>query len=94
VIIRGFDTRDHCVYDLGGHPSQIAIGALVETLRIAATGFGLKAEVTRLDAPETHPTLDVRLIPDATIDRSPLIPHIAERNRTATPDEDARAHRR
>jgi len=38
VVIHGFDTRDHCVYDLDGHPSQMALGGLLETMRIAATG--------------------------------------------------------
>ena len=23
VVVHGFDTRDHCVYDLTGHPSQM-----------------------------------------------------------------------
>ncbi|SFU47558.1 nitroreductase family protein [Nitrosospira multiformis] len=36
LIIHAFDTRDHCVYDLDGHPSQISLGALLETLSIAA----------------------------------------------------------
>ena len=40
VVVHGFDTRDHCVYDLDGHPSQISIGALLETLSIAASLTG------------------------------------------------------
>jgi hypothetical protein len=79
VIIHGFDTRDHCVYDLNGHPSQIAIGALLETLRIAATGFGLRADITRLAAPEIRPTFEVWLEPDAAASPSPLIPFITTR---------------
>ena len=79
VIVHGFDTRDHCVYDLNGHPSQIALGALLETLRIAASGFGLRAAVRRLDAPETQPTFDVRLVADAAVAASPLIPCITVR---------------
>ncbi|MDT7837679.1 molybdopterin biosynthesis protein MoeY [Aquabacterium sp. OR-4] len=62
LVIHGFDTRDHCVYDLDGHPSQIAIGAMIETMRIAATEQSLALDVTRrLDAPDTRPTFDVRL---------------------------------
>ena len=26
VVVHGFDTRDHCVYDLRGHASQLALG--------------------------------------------------------------------
>ena len=29
LVVHAFDTRDHCVYDLDGHPSQIAHGALL-----------------------------------------------------------------
>lgn len=79
VIVRGFDTRDHCVYDLTGHPSQMAIGALLETLRIAASGSGLRAEVQRLAAPETQPTFDVKLLADPAISVSPLFTHIKVR---------------
>ncbi len=62
LVIHGFDTRDHCVYDLDGHPSQIAIGAMIETMHIAATEQSLALGVARrLDMPDTHPTFDVRL---------------------------------
>lgn len=43
-IVHGFDTRDHCVYDLDGHPSQMAIGALLENIEIAATEWGYSVE--------------------------------------------------
>src|SRR3989442_9289503 len=56
VVVHGFDTRDHCVYDLDGHPSQISLGALLETISIAATAQGLRVETSRrLHAPETTP---------------------------------------
>lgn len=81
LVVHGFDTRGHCVYDLDGHPSQMALGALLETMRIAATGHGLRTEVTRRqDLPETKPTFDVRLIPDASISKSPLLPFITVRS--------------
>ena len=79
VIVHGFDTRSHCVYDLHGHASQMSLGALLETMRIAASGFGLRAEVRRLDAPETQPTFEVNLAPDNSITPSPLIPSITAR---------------
>ena len=79
VIVHGFDTRDHCVYDLDGHPSQMGIGALLETLRIAASNFGQRTEVERINAPETRPTFNVKLVADAAVSVSPLFPHIQAR---------------
>lgn len=61
ILIHGFDTRDHVVYDLDGHASQLAVGALIETLVIAATGEGYSACVSRRpDTPDTHLLVDVR----------------------------------
>ena len=81
VVVHGFDTRDHCVYDLDGRPSQIALGALIETMRIAATGHGLRTEVTRrLDVPDQTPTFDVRFVRDSAVEPSPLIPFITVRS--------------
>lgn len=80
VVVHGFDTRDHCVYDLDGHPSQMALGALLETMRIAATGHGLRADVTRrAGMPDEKPTFDIHFVPDTTIQPSPLIPFITVR---------------
>lgn len=36
VIVHGHDTREWCVYDIDGRPSQLAHGALLETIAIAA----------------------------------------------------------
>ena len=47
LAIHGNDTRDWCVYDFNGHASHMAHGALLETLRIAATGEGLSATWSR-----------------------------------------------
>ena len=81
VVVHGFDTRDHCVYDLTGHPSQISLGALLETMRIAATGHGRRAVcVRRRDMPDTRPTFDVRFIADAEIEPDPLIEQIRQRS--------------
>lgn len=81
VVIHGHDTRDHCVYDLRGHASQMSLGALLETLAIAASGHGLRAEIVRRnDAPERTPTFDVHLVPDATLQASPLIGAIETRS--------------
>jgi len=79
LVVHGFDTREHCVFDLTGQASQIAIGGLLETVRIAATGFNMRAEVTRIDSPETRPTFDIWLKYDSTITPSILIPFITKR---------------
>jgi nitroreductase len=81
LVVHGFDTRDHCVYDLDGHPSQIAHGALLETLAIAASAHGLRAEISRRpDAPDERPDYHVELIPDDSIKPDPLLPHIPQRS--------------
>lgn len=81
LVVHGFDTRDHCVYDLDGHPSQIAHGALLETLAIAASAHGLRAEIRRRpDSPDTHPDYLVDLIPDSALTPDPLLPHVRQRS--------------
>ena len=71
LAVHGFDTRHWCVYDRGGQPSRIAIGAMLETLRIAAAELGFFADVSvRPNRNDNAPILDVRLRPgEAT--RSP-----------------------
>ncbi|HUX65344.1 nitroreductase family protein [Sulfuricella sp.] len=81
LVVHAFDTRDHCVYDLDGHPSQIAHGALLETLAIAASAHGLRAEFRRRPgSPDTHPGYLVDLIPDSALTTDPLLPHIRQRS--------------
>lgn len=80
LIVRGFDTRDHVLYDFEGHASHLAHGALLETIRIAATGFGLQASWSvRPDSPDTAPKYDIRFseAPDLPVD--PLFPYIEKR---------------
>ncbi len=79
-VVHGSDTRDWCVYDLQGHASQIAVGALLETISIAASGEGMTAEIIRRpDTPETAPRFDVRLVNADDPVRDPLHPFIKER---------------
>lgn len=81
VVVHGFDTWDHCVYDVHGRPSQIALGALLENVRIAASTHGLRAEVARdLMAPERTPRFEIKLIADATVQGDPLAPFIPVRS--------------
>lgn len=80
VRVHCTDTRDHCVYDLDGHPSQISFGALLETIAIAASGHGLRADAQRDPAsPLEAPVFDVSFVADATVQPSPLIPAIEQR---------------
>ena len=81
LVVHGFDTRENCVYDLDGRPSQISLGALLETLDIAASGHGLTARATRrADMPENRPTFDVTLLPLARPTPDPLISAIPLRS--------------
>lgn len=69
VVVHGFDTRDWCVYDLDGRASQMAVGALLETLRLAGTRHGTRIDWRRReeDRDETHLRIDVRLTDAADI---------------------------
>jgi len=81
VVVHGFDTRDHVIYDLDGTSSQIALGALLETIAIAASCVGLRTATTRRpDAPETRPVFDVRFTRDESIVPDPLAPSIEVRS--------------
>ncbi|MDA8383396.1 MAG: molybdopterin biosynthesis protein MoeY [Betaproteobacteria bacterium] len=80
IVVHGFDTRDHCVYDLDGHASQLAIGALLETIGLAASGERLRASCTRRRGlPDATPTFDIALEPDPGASPSPLIAFIPRR---------------
>lgn len=80
IRVHGFDTRDHVLYDYDGHASHIAHGALLETIRIASTGFGLAAKwsIASNDG-DRNPVYDVDLTQDATLIRDPLFTSIESR---------------
>jgi len=60
VLVHGFDTRNHVVYDLDGHASHLALGALLETMTIAASTEGRVVSIQRRpDTPETRLLFDV-----------------------------------
>ncbi|MDP2433530.1 MAG: nitroreductase family protein [Pseudomonadota bacterium] len=80
VLIHGFDTRDHVVYDLDGHASQLAIGALLETLTIAASSVGRRVDIQRrADTPDSQLLFDARFRPAPELAADPLVPHIKTR---------------
>jgi hypothetical protein len=81
VVVHGFDTREHCVYDLDGHPSQISFGALIETMAVAASAHGLRADVSRRAGLEpARPQFDVRFVADPAVRPSPLLGAITVRS--------------
>jgi molybdopterin/thiamine biosynthesis adenylyltransferase len=80
VAVHGHDTREHCVYDLRGHASQLGLGALLESISIAASRFGLRSEArSRPGEPEAHPKIDIEFINDPEIKPDPLLPYISQR---------------
>jgi len=80
IVVHGFDTRDSCVYDLDGRISQLAVGALLETIRIAATAHNLDCvTVRRPGLPDTRPTFDLRFEP-STVRRDPLVDFVRLRS--------------
>lgn len=60
VVVHGFDTREHCVYDIDGRPSQMSLGALLETMDIAASRLGLAMDTFCRPGRDDRPTFDVR----------------------------------
>ena len=73
LVIHGRDTRDHCVYDLDGSASQIALGALIENIAIAAAREGVRADSVRVaDSPIDRPRFDVAFEPDDRVAVDPL----------------------
>ncbi len=81
IVVHGFDTRAHCVYDLDGHPSQISLGALLENMAIGASAHGLRMDVARrADSPDARPTFDVAFAPDPRLVPDPLAACIAQRS--------------
>ena len=80
IRVHGSDTRDHILYDYDGHPSHIAHGALLETMRIAASGFGLTTDWTiSSEGEHRNPVYNVNLARDSTLIRDPLFDCIETR---------------
>lgn len=79
IRVHGFDTREHCVYDLDGRASQLSLGILLETIRIAASEQGLSTRIApHRSAPETAPRFDIDFVA-AEEPRDELAPYIPTR---------------
>ncbi|MFZ6710574.1 molybdopterin biosynthesis protein MoeY [Undibacterium sp. TC9W] len=101
-IIRAFDTRDTVVYDFDGRPSQIALGALLENISLAASHQRRHAEFLRIDSPR-HPdnsssiAYQVRLLPVDICVPHPLVGMIEKRSvqrRALSPQDVNAEHQR
>ncbi len=82
LVVYGSDTRHRVVFDLEGHASQLAIGALLESLSIAASGEGRRALVsyrTPEARPDEHPTFDVRFVEEPGLTPDVLLPFLTTR---------------
>lgn len=72
-VIHGHDTRDWCVYDLDGRASQVALGALLETIAIGAAERGFHAAFKRQNTNSTGQyQIDVHLEKTNAADDSDL----------------------
>ena len=97
VVVHAFDTRRHCVYDLEGRASQLSVGALLETMRIAAGAHGLEMRaVLRVDSPDEQPLIDAWFTPTSQpsdpLHRSILKRAVQRKPFSAAPlDTDAKA---
>ena len=81
VVIHAFDTRHHCVYDLEGEASQLSVGALLETMRIAASAHGITLRtIRRPDSSTELPLIDVWFDAAPTVTVDPLHASILERS--------------
>lgn len=80
VLVHGFDTREHVVYDLDGHASQLAHGALLETIAIAATTQRRRTRIERRhNTPDTHLLYDVHFLVEPDLTPDPLAGCIEKR---------------
>ena len=80
LIVHGHDTRDEILYDFDGHASHIAHGALLETMRIAASVFGLRMNwESDADAECRHVKYHVRFEASPSIGIDPLQAFIESR---------------
>lgn len=73
AILHAYDTRADCVYDFDGRASQLALGALIETMHIAASGIGYRVALAPCVRQAGHDTYLVTLQRDVHVPVSPLL---------------------
>ena len=80
IVIHGRDTRHDCVYDLRGQASLIALGALLETISIAASTHGFRVHFSRREnLPADQPTFDAHFEHSGALSSDPLAAMIEQR---------------
>ena len=80
LVVHGHDRGTCGVYDLHGRAAQIALGTLLETVAIAASGEEMRAEIRRrMDGSEREPSFDISLRRNETQVPDPLLPFIKAR---------------
>ena len=80
IIVHGHDTRGWCLYDFDGHASHMAHGALLETLRIAASGIGVGADWSLVPGTSDEaPVFVIHLTESPDVAADPLYPFIEKR---------------
>jgi nitroreductase len=81
VVVHAFDTRHHCLYDLDGQASQLSVGALLETMRIAASEHGLAMQCARRAGdPDERPVFDLHFVRDESVTADRLQASVRERS--------------
>jgi sulfur-carrier protein adenylyltransferase/sulfurtransferase len=86
LVVHASDTRNWCVYDLDGTSSQLAIGALLESIAIAASGEGMLTRISRRpNTPDTAMMIDVSLILAQGVAASHLLPFLKFRTTQRRP---------
>lgn len=78
--VHSYETSEHCVYDSDSHSSHLACGILLETIDIAASQFGCKAEIVESSTENSmHLTFTVELVNDEETQASDLLPFVKTR---------------
>jgi Nitroreductase family len=82
VVVHGVDTRGYVdVYDRDGRASQVALGAMLETMRISASVYAISPRIVRRpDSAESRPIFDVFLDADPHVPADPLNAYIRIRS--------------
>ena len=82
VRVHGWDTAEKFgVFDMGGIPSQMSFGCLIETAAQAATLQACRVDVSWLPDPAPHRYLfDLHFVHDASIEPCPLAQCITQRS--------------
>jgi len=78
-VVHCHDTRDHVVYDLDGHSSHLAHGALLESIEVAAAHFGFHPVISETPAsseltPEFR--VELQMTPEPPSNLSRLGPYL------------------